>query len=298
MASTRPDRLALLDGDALAAFVVFAEELNFTHAAARLHVSQPALHARIKRLGEALDLSLYRREGRRLVLTRSGEELLGFARELADRTQTFLGELRGDEGHTPVVLASGEGSFLYLLGDAIRRFVRAKHAPLHLLTRNRDRLLVALRSGEAQLGVTVLDEAPEDLDATPLLEVDQQLVVPRKHPLAACEGPVDLAELDGARMIVAPRGRPHRESFAQAMRAKGASFEAAVEVHGWPAMIHCVRLGLGLAIVNGTVAIPRGMVARAIPALPSARYFLVEARYLSAAARSLASIIRDELTDV
>ena len=65
-----------LDGESLRAFAVFAEVLNFTHAAERLHVSQPALHARIRRLADTLGVELYRREGRRLLLTHAGEQLL------------------------------------------------------------------------------------------------------------------------------------------------------------------------------------------------------------------------------
>ena len=284
----------LLGGDALTAFLAFGELLNFTHAAERLHVSQPALHARIKKLGESLDLTLYRREGRRLVLTRGGEELLRFARELADRTQELHDTLHGREAHAPVTLAAGEGSFLYLLGEPIRRFVRAKHPPLRLLTRDRESLLVALRSAEAQLGVTALEVIPEGLETTLLCTTPQMLVLPSRHPLAA-RAHVALEDLASARMIVAPRGRPHRERFAAAMRSRGLSWEPAVEVHGWPAMVHCVRLGLGLAIVNGAVKLPRGLLGRPLSELAQTRYFLLRAPHLSAGATQLAAWICEEL---
>ena len=66
--------------DELAAFVVFSECLNFTRAAERLEISQPALHVKIKKLGEELRVPLYVKDRRRLYLTRQGEEVARFGR--------------------------------------------------------------------------------------------------------------------------------------------------------------------------------------------------------------------------
>jgi DNA-binding transcriptional LysR family regulator len=62
----------IVDGALLRAFAAFAEERNFTRAARRLGLSQPALFERVARLGSLLEVPLYRREGRSLVLTEQG----------------------------------------------------------------------------------------------------------------------------------------------------------------------------------------------------------------------------------
>ena len=67
-----------LEADALRSFAVFAEHRNFTAAAAALHISQPSLHVKIKKLAAALGTELYERDGRRLYLTASGEQLAAF----------------------------------------------------------------------------------------------------------------------------------------------------------------------------------------------------------------------------
>ena len=290
MAPRRPT--PTLDAESLAAFVVFAERLNFTHAAERLHLSQPALHTRIRKLGEQLGVPLYRRSGRQLALTDAGREVLRFARELDDRTQELRDNLHGTGPTAPVTLAAGEGSFLYLLGEPIRRFVRRGVAPLRLLTRNREQVFEALRSGEAQLGVAAVDHPPDALVGERLVEVPQVLVLPSEHPLAR-KRRIRLEQLAGARMIVAPAGRPHRESFAQGMRAAGVAWELAVETHGWPAMLQCVRLGVGLAVVNGSVKLPRGLVGRPVPELPTTTYWLLRSPRLGSAASALAELIVD-----
>ena len=83
----------MIDSVRLASFRMFAEELNFTRAAARLHISQPALHVQISTLADSLGLALYRRTGRSLSLTSAGQALLGFARDSERRTETFLASL-------------------------------------------------------------------------------------------------------------------------------------------------------------------------------------------------------------
>jgi DNA-binding transcriptional LysR family regulator len=66
-------------------FVAVAEELHFTRAAERLHVSQPALSRRIRLLERHLRCDLFVREPRVVRLTAAGEVLLAQARDVLDR---------------------------------------------------------------------------------------------------------------------------------------------------------------------------------------------------------------------
>lgn len=255
----------------LEAFAVFAEHLNFTHAARALHMSQPALHAQIRRLSETLGVPLYGREGRRLRLTAEGEEVLRFARQTHERSLAFVERLRTGHSRQPLVLAAGEGALLYLLGDAIRTFTARGPAPLRLLTCDRDGTLAALRRGQAHVGVAVLDPVPDDLEGRVLAEIPQALVMPRSHPLAR-RRTVPVAALSDLPLVLPPEGRPQREALARALAAQGGRLRAAVEATGWELAIHFVALGLGLAVVNGCCRLPRGLVGRVVPGLERVRY--------------------------
>jgi DNA-binding transcriptional LysR family regulator len=71
-------------------FVTVADELHFGRAAAKLHVSQPALSKQIRKLEDQLGVRLFRRDSRHVALTLRGEDLLPDARELltlAERMQ-------------------------------------------------------------------------------------------------------------------------------------------------------------------------------------------------------------------
>ncbi|WP_433334343.1 LysR family transcriptional regulator [Spirillospora sp. CA-294931] len=73
-----------VDTRSLRYFVELAEQLNFTRAAERLYVSQPALSRAIKRLEDDLRTPLFERLGREVRLTAAGEALLPDARALLD----------------------------------------------------------------------------------------------------------------------------------------------------------------------------------------------------------------------
>src|SRR5437899_11717330 len=99
----------LLESDALRAFEVFAEHRNFTSAAAALHISQPSLHVKIRKLAAGLGVQLYERDGRRLVLTVAGQRLAAFAADGSRRAEQLRRELHGGPGDLTV--AAGQGAF-------------------------------------------------------------------------------------------------------------------------------------------------------------------------------------------
>src|SRR5688572_224198 len=79
--------LPILDGDLLRAFDAFATTLNFTHAAKQIHLSQPALHERVRKLADLVGAVLYERKGRVIALTDTGRSLAAFARETLAKTE-------------------------------------------------------------------------------------------------------------------------------------------------------------------------------------------------------------------
>ncbi len=56
--------------------VALAEERNFTRAAAREHIAQPALSQQIRRLEDELGLGLVERTTRQVSITEAGELLV------------------------------------------------------------------------------------------------------------------------------------------------------------------------------------------------------------------------------
>jgi DNA-binding transcriptional LysR family regulator len=253
--------------DALLAFAVFADHLNFTRAAEVLHISQPALHVKVTKLATALGRPLYRRRGRTLTLTPEGEAVARFARDLDKRMSTFLDEIRDVAAQRPLTLAAGEGAYLYLLGDVIRTY-----RPLKLVNCDSARMLAAVRTGRADLGVGVLETIPDDLTTVLLASYPQTLVLPAGHPLTA-HAELTVTDLNGTSLVLPPTTRPHRKTVERALRAAEVDWTLAIEAEGWPLTLHFVTLGVGLAVVNGCVTPPAGHTSREITDLPRVPYY-------------------------
>ena len=79
-------------------FVAVAEELNFTRAAERVNLSQPALSQQIRGLEADLGVQLFLRTARGAVLTPAGEVLLDEARRLLDAADQGVRRVRRAAG--------------------------------------------------------------------------------------------------------------------------------------------------------------------------------------------------------
>src|SRR5690242_3747296 len=82
----------------LRAFVALAEERNFTRAAARTHLSQPAFSALIRSLEEALEQRLFDRSTRHVELTVEGREFETSARRILAEVDAALSGARDYAG--------------------------------------------------------------------------------------------------------------------------------------------------------------------------------------------------------
>ncbi len=92
-----------LTTELLRTFVTVVDEAGFIRAAERLHKTQSTVSQQIRRMEQELGVDLFRSEGRKRVLTPSGETMLGYARQLlslqedalaAITEQSAQGELR------------------------------------------------------------------------------------------------------------------------------------------------------------------------------------------------------------
>lgn len=265
------DRRDLLEPDALRAFAVFAEHRNFTTAASRLHISQPSLHVKIRKLATSLGTELYERDGRRLTLTAAGARLAAFALDSRQRLDDFMREL--DAGPGPVTIAAGRGALRWVIADAIQATSRQGHR-VHVLAAGREEALGELIAGRADLAVIANDPPPRAFSATQIAEYRQVLMVHSGHPLAARRW-VRLANLDGLDLVVPPAGRPHRSALERALLDAGVTWQPAAEVDGWDLLVHLASLGIGGTVVNGCVPAPAGMRAVPVTDLPPVRYWAV-----------------------
>jgi DNA-binding transcriptional LysR family regulator len=259
----------LLESDALRAYAVFAEHRNFTTAAAALHISQPSLHVKIRKLAAGLGVRLYERDGRRLVLTAAGQRLAAFAADGARRADEFVRELREDA--PTLTVAAGRGILRWVIPDAIRGLC-AEGRRVHIITADRDAALEALSTGRADVAVVGFDPPPRHVESAEIAVYPQVLVIDAMHPLAG-QARLRMADLYGLDLVVPPPDRPHRKALERALHDAGVAWQPVAEADGWDLLVHLAGLGIGATVVNGCVHIPAGLTAIPVTDLPTVRYW-------------------------
>lgn len=274
--------------DWLESFLAFAETRNFTRAAERVHVSQPALHVQIRRLGEDLGVTLYRRRGRALELTDEGRRVEAFARTVTSQIDEFRRDLKGEAARAPIVVSAGRATHLYLLAEPLRAWIARGAHRVQLRTESREETIEAVLSGRAHVGVAPLDAVPLSIEARPIATFEMRCIVAADHPLAT-RSRLRVEDLDGQRLVLPPADRPHHATVVNALRAAGAHADIVVEAGGWELMTHFASLGLGIAVVNAIAPVPRGVRSIPLQGLPRITYhaLLPRGRPLPTEARAL-----------
>ena len=107
----------------LRSFVVLAEELHFARAAARMHISQPALSQTIKQLERSTGLQLLQRTTRRVELTPDGRAFRDDAVRVLEQFEALMDHARATAAGRRGTLRVG-----YTIGaavDLVPRMLRA-----------------------------------------------------------------------------------------------------------------------------------------------------------------------------
>jgi len=168
-------------------FVAVATHQNITHAAKALHIAQPALSVAIKKLENQLELTLFRREQRKILLTHEGQVLLTHAKKILqqlDDATLAMKELRGlEKGEVRLGVPSIMGT--YYFPDVLMAF-KSRYPKLKLLmieagTQSIQKMLL---DGEIDLGIIQTQNLPVELDSEHLIRSQMMAVVSADHEFA------------------------------------------------------------------------------------------------------------------
>jgi LysR family transcriptional activator of nhaA len=141
-----------------------AKEGHLTRTAEALHVSQSALSAQIRLLEDRLGEDLFAREGRRLVLTETGQLVLTYADNIFGLGQEMLGRL---QGHSQGVQRLRVGSVATMSRNYQENWIRPLLADPSVVLTLESGLLEGLleRLRQHQLDVVLANETvPADPD--------------------------------------------------------------------------------------------------------------------------------------
>jgi DNA-binding transcriptional LysR family regulator len=254
-----------LDPRLLRSFVVLAEELHFSRAAARLHMTQPALSQRIRRLELQLGVEVFERTRSSVRLSDGGRAILGAARSAvgaaASVEESAAAVARGERGELRLGFSPGLHYVAQaVLAEAARRLPEVR-------TRARQdssgALATEVAQGELELALGFCAEPQAGIVCERLLVEPAVLAVGTGHRLASRRRPVRLEELRGETFaLVDPRDGPGYNRAVVA-RCRDAGFEPGVvaDPHGPMAWETAVRMDgcVGLTTRSAAASTARGL---------------------------------------
>ncbi|MBE3011487.1 LysR family transcriptional regulator [Microbispora sp. NEAU-D428] len=246
----------------LHAFVVLAEELHFSHAAARLGIAQPPLSQQIRRLEDKVGHALFSREPGRVALTAAGRELLPAARraltDLADGLAAARAVGSGRAGRLRVGFAASLA--LTVLPGLLRAFrERFPDVRLDIHEMTTAPQIAALRDKAIDVGLLREPPADDAADGAELafrtvLTEPFVAVLPSAHPLAALRT-VRLSRLADEPFVLLPRAAGPRlhDQITGLCAAAGFTPRIVQRAVEWQTVCALVETGLGVSLAPASI---------------------------------------------
>lgn len=234
-------------------FIAVAEDLSFSRAAKRIHVSQPPLSRNIANLERDLGVRLLERDHHRVTLTAAGSAFLEHARHLLRGLESAAATARqADQGEIGSLTLGFGGSAAYVFIPGILRQFRERYPGVKV---SLDQLslidqIAALRDRRIDIGFVLLPFEDRAIAYEAMARDRLVVAVPSDHALAA-RSEVRLNELkafDFVGFLRSGRFGYHAHTL-DLCRSAGFIPRVVKETAPMVSVIGLVASGVGVAIV-------------------------------------------------
>lgn len=175
--------------------ITVAEVGNITEAAEKLFISQPSLTAAIHALEKEMNVVIFSRSNKGVVVTREGEELLSYARQVLDQVNLMQEKYSGESNRNPRFSVSCQHySFaVNAFADVVRKFESDSY-DFTLRETQTYEIIEDVSLGKSEIGVIYLSKNNKEV-LTKLLKkyelifeelfvAKPHVFISKKHPLA------------------------------------------------------------------------------------------------------------------
>lgn len=170
-----------MDWDKLRIFHAVADAGSLTHAGETLHLSQSAVSRQIRALEESLNVTLFHRHARGLILTEQGELLYDATRAMRKRLEAATARIRDatDEvfGELRVTTTIGFGT-LWLAPRLKNLYAKYPHLKIDLILEEK---VLDLAMREADVAIRMKEPSQADLIRRRLMDVTIRFYASREY---------------------------------------------------------------------------------------------------------------------
>lgn len=175
--------------------VTVAECGTISAAAEKLFISQPSLTTAIRELESEMGVTIFSRTNRGVIVSREGEEFLGYARQILAQAQLLQERFSGrEQGEKRFAVSSQHFNFTVLAFSRLVQNFRGSRYSFHFRETTTYEVLEDVSQLRSEVGILALNEDNErflrrmfgklGLEFTELKRVQAELFVSAEHPLA------------------------------------------------------------------------------------------------------------------
>ncbi len=241
-----------LNLDQLATFQVAAKHCSFVRAAQELHVSQPAISAHIRNLEKTLGIKLFDQIGRKMFLTRAGEELYLYSRQIfsvMEETLEVMATLRSPHSG-PLNVGADTTVGTYIIPKLLGKFHQIyPEVEILLKVLNHDPLVDELISKRIDMAVMARVPTRIPVFSEPLAQNELVLVAAPTHRLAGIAH-VPFAELAREHFLLREPSSGTRAALEMAFHEAGYPLQTSMQVGNNSAIKRGAAAGLGIALLS------------------------------------------------
>jgi DNA-binding transcriptional LysR family regulator len=236
-------------------FYTVAEKGSFSHAAAALHMTQPAVTMQVQALEDYFGVKLFHRSTKKIELSESGRTLLPFAKrsiELIRETDVAMSKFtRMIEGRLQLgaSLTMGEYILPRLLGPFGKEY---PNISVSMKVMNTSQILEEVLGHQLNFGLVEAPIDHPDVHTEPVLSDELKLIVPADHPLAAKDC-VLMEEVLAYPFVLREQGSGTRRVMEEELDRRGIDFTSmniVMELGSTGAIKSAVEAGLGISILS------------------------------------------------
>ncbi|MFA3918738.1 LysR family transcriptional regulator [Ruegeria hyattellae] len=240
--------MRLMDLQELRIFVAVVQEGGITKAALRLNRVQSNVTTRVRQLEDRLQVTLFHREGKKLILSDAGRTLYDYAQRLLALANEAEAALQEDEPRGLFRLGSMESTAAVRLPEPLSIFSQKyPKVILEMRTGNPVLLAKALLAGEIDAALVAEPVAEAKFDSIVAFEEEPVIVTAQNHP------PIGDDEDVPATVLVFENGCPHRRRLEEWYAERKEVPRRTIELGSYHAMLGCVLTGMGAALVPRSV---------------------------------------------
>jgi len=232
----------------LQTFIIAAETLSFTQTAQRLDYAQSSITAQIKTLEKELNVILFERLGKRIILTEEGKCLQQYAKKMLELDREMKKAMSNEQEQVVLKVGAQESQCVYRLPSILQQFqqthpyVKIIFKPVHTTEIAKE----LLQTGELDVAfITDTYQETAMLHRERLLEEQLVFVNTSKDS----REPLSASQLSTETMLLTETGCSYRNHLEAQLQQESIMPLQMIEFASIEAIKQCVIAGLGITFL-------------------------------------------------